>query len=83
MNVPLGNGKGIALSDATAIKRLLHDETYSAALNAIINDLCGCYSPTAFRGENTHDTAFEMGKRQVALQLIMLRDIDLTPYKKD
>jgi hypothetical protein len=73
----------MSVGDAIAIQQLFSDATHAKALNAIINDVCGAYSPAVFCGEKTHQTSYELGKREVALILLMLKDIDLKPYQKD
>lgn len=70
-----------AKSDVMAIKALFlgtaTDGQQRAALNCIMNDVCKFYSPDAFKGEDTHQTAFMLGRRQVWLDLVEIMGIKI------
>lgn len=68
-------------NDAKAIKALFTgtatENQQIAALNCIMNDLCKFFSPETFSGEDTHATAFMLGRRQVWLDLMLIKNSDI------
>lgn len=68
-------------SDIMAIKALFlgvaTEGQQKTALNCIMNDVCKFYSPNAFQGEDTHKTAFMLGRRQVWLDLVEITGIKI------